>query len=185
MKGQPRHKQIKGINISNEFGKMILETITDEELCVPNETTQELIDVDGDGFNSEEDCDDNDAEVYPGAPDICDMKDNNCDGQVDNDPSHFYVEWFPDADNDDFGLTSGSVLGCPNQPPQGYIERPGDCDDTNPLVNPTVTEVCDGIDNDCDSMVDVKFYLDADQDGFGDYGYSIDACSPPDGYTDN
>ena len=77
----------------------------------------------------------------------------------------------------------------------GYSEADGDCDDTNSALNPGMTEVCDGIDNDCDTLIDDDdpsneytadqvWYLDVDGDGAG--GLWIDAvyaCEQPiDGY---
>lgn len=70
----------------------------------------------------------------------------------------------------------------------GYVEaenecgiQGGDCDDTDPDVNPSATEICDGIDNNCDGNIDEgvtsTFYADADVDGFGDADNSIEACS--------
>lgn len=45
----------------------------------------ELTELDGDGYLSDEDCDDNNAQVNPGSEEWCDGYDNNCDGQVDED----------------------------------------------------------------------------------------------------
>ncbi|MBU0984159.1 MAG: putative metal-binding motif-containing protein [candidate division Zixibacteria bacterium] len=71
----------------------------------------------------------------------------------------------------------------------GYTETDGDCDDTDPSVNPGAIEVCNGIDDNCDGSVDegcVTYYRDADGDGYGDpYEYVV-ATSQPGGYvTDN
>ena len=65
-----------------------------------------------------------------------------------------------------------------------------DCDDGDPAINPGATEVCDGVDNDCDTQTDegvkTTYYEDADGDGYGDPGVSQDACAAPAGYvTDN
>ncbi|MFQ5606612.1 MAG: MopE-related protein, partial [Candidatus Zixiibacteriota bacterium] len=83
-------------------------------------------DGDGDGFGVCVDCDDTDPAVFPGAPELCDGKDNDCDGLVDG----------PDADND------GVTVAC------------GDCDDNDPVVFLGAPELCDGKDNNCDGLVD-------------------------------
>ena len=61
-----------------------------------------------------------------------------------------------------------------------------DCDDWDPVVNPEEDESCDGIDNNCDGQVDegvnTEYFLDADNDGFGDENTSLYACQPPSGY---
>ena len=60
----------------------------------------ESIDADGDGFNSSEDCDDTDPDVYSGAEEICDSVDNNCDGEIDEG---LLVDFYLDADGDGYG----------------------------------------------------------------------------------
>jgi hypothetical protein len=67
-----------------------------------------------------------------------------------------------------------------------------DCDDTNPDVHPSVDEVCDGIDNDCDRMIDeaeaidaVRWAPDADGDGYGDWAAAVLSCEPVDGMIPN
>ena len=58
------------------------------------------------------------------------------------------------------------------------------------MVNPGAVEFCDGIDNDCNGMVDDNlaintYYLDSDNDGYGALGFPLDTCLlvPPSGYT--
>lgn len=108
--------------------------------------------ADGDGYVSVEypeeggqDCDDTDPETRPGAEEVCDYKDNDCDGDVDEGVS----TWYPDGDGDGYGDSSGLVTTC--SPPADYVNRPGDCDDDEPTVNPGEEEICnDYLDNNCD-----------------------------------
>lgn len=156
-------------------------------------------DTDGDGFGNpnvsqqsntqptgyvsdDTDCDDTEPNAYPGNTEVCDGIDNNCDGQVDEGLlSTFYA----DSDGDGFGNASDSVQAC--SAPAGYVSDNTDCDDTEGNNYPGNTEVCDGIDNNCDGQVDegvlLTFFADSDGDGFGDASVSIDACSAPTGYV--
>ena len=75
------------------------------------------------------DCHDQDRTIYPGAIELCDGSDNDCNGEID--------EGF-DQDQDGFSSCFD-----------------GDCDDTNPDTYPGAPEICnDGIDNNCDGEVD-------------------------------
>ena len=64
-----------------------------------------------------------------------------------------------------------------------------DCDDQNPLINAGAQEICDGLDNDCDDVIDngvlLTLFIDGDQDGFGDPNNSIESCTFENGYVDN
>jgi hypothetical protein len=95
-------------------------------------------DYDGDGWCAPEDCDIVDASVYPGAPELCDGLDNDCDGVV---PAAEF-----DADSD------------------GFWPCQGDCNDGDGTVLPGAPELCDGLDNDCDGVVP-EDELDQDADG--------------------
>ncbi len=91
-------------------------------------------DGDGDGHQVPgDDCDDTDAAVYLGAPEIVDGKDNDCNGIADTGTNT------DDADKD------------------GVTIAKGDCDDTHAETHPGATEVLDGRDNDCDGQVDEDF----------------------------
>ncbi|WP_158623492.1 MopE-related protein [Corallococcus sp. CA053C] len=81
---------------------------------------------------------------------VCDGKDNDCDGQSDDGLA--FQAWYRDQDGDIYGLTSTSVLACLQ--PAGHVPNGGDCNDNNPAFNPGAPEVCDGVDNDCDGQVD-------------------------------
>lgn len=105
-------------------------------------------DADLDGWVACEDCDDADAATFPGAPESCDGRDEDCDGVVDPPSAVDAATWYRDADGDGWGLDAQTAPGCAQ--PSGYAATPGDCDDTNAGTNPGALEVCeDGIDNDC------------------------------------
>ena len=133
------------------------------------------------------DCDDYTAVVNPGAPEVCDTQDNDCDGYVDDaDPDVTdMTTWYADVDGDEFGDATDSRIGC-FQPPS-YVADDTDCEDGDVAVNPDAQELCDTIDNDCDADVDdadssvapgTTTYTDADGDGFGDSATATTACAP-------
>ena len=106
-------------------------------------------DADQDGFVAQDDCDDRDPFVYPGADEICDGRDNNCNGEVDEGVLFVY---YPDFDGDGFGDDSASITSC--SLPEQYIAVGNDCDDGDVTIHPGARELCDEIDNDCDGEVD-------------------------------
>jgi hypothetical protein len=140
------------------------------------------IDADGDGYA--DDCDDSNASVFPGAVEICDGLDNNCDGIVDNEVSDG-VTWYVDGDVDGFGNPDSSVMSC-ERPDGLYVANDWDCDDTNGKTNPNSYEICDGVDNDCNGEVDddainaSTWYGDGDLDGHGDPEAEVVTCDQPD-----
>jgi len=152
------------------------------------------IDNDQDGFTADVDCDDNDASVYPGAPEICDGKDNSCNSLIDDEDPEVVDQpaWYPDEDLDGFGDPEREVLACIQ--PADLIVDGTDCDDTDPTVYPGAPEICDGQDNSCNDLIDdedplvegqSEWFRDADGDGLGDPESSVLACEQPDGYVDN
>ena len=146
-------------------------------------TEATLSDSDSDGYLADEDCDDADPNIYPGATELCDGLDNNCDGEIDEGVlSIFYA----DADGDGFGSDSVSIEAC--EVPNGYVPISSDCDDDNPAVFPGVTDNCDGIDNDCDGVIDNggegRWYQDLDGDGYGDDATLLEGCQPSEEYID-
>ncbi len=138
-------------------------------------------DADGDGSPESEDCDDHDVAVHPGAAELCDQRDNDCDGDIDEGVE---VALWLDADGDGFGVAT-SVQGC--QGAAGTATNTEDCDDTDPAVYPGAKEICDdGKDEDCadGDLVSTVWYADTDGDGFGNAAASASLCAPPtSGYT--
>ncbi len=134
------------------------------------------------------DCDDTDNDNHPGADEVCDNEDNDCDGKVDENESIDAKTWYVDSDKDGFGNIAVSVKAC--KAPPGTIEIPGDCDDAKASVNPKASELCDNIDNNCNGQTDENssedaktWYKDKDKDGFGDPDVYLKACVTLDGYT--
>ena len=95
--------------------------------------------------------------------------------------------WYADVDGDGYGSPSYSQASCLQ--PTGYVTDSTDCDDTDELIYPGAEEYCDTIDQDCDGQVDdddaldaPQWFLDADEDGFGDASSTTSACNQPTGY---
>ncbi|MFK7928164.1 MAG: MopE-related protein [Myxococcota bacterium] len=104
-------------------------------------------DADGDGYNADRDCNDNDRTVNPGAIEICDDgKDNDCTGG-DRKSSLVWV----DGDGDGFGAAERRICRSRRT---GEVSKSGDCDDARSVVFPGADELCDGLDNDCDGTID-------------------------------
>jgi hypothetical protein len=102
-------------------------------------------DRDGDGSPTSEDCDDSDADVFPGAPELCDGVDNDCDTEIDEDG----FAAFDDADGDGFGDDSTEEWVC--EATENQVQIGGDCNDSDAAVYPGAAEICNGIDDDCDA----------------------------------
>ncbi len=103
------------------------------------------------------DCDDYRKTTFPGAKELCNMIDDNCDGQIDEDAVP--VELWPDADGDGYydartEKTGEPKIGCAGL--KGWAAEPGDCQPMNKAVNPGATEVCNNLDDDCDGDVDER-----------------------------
>ncbi|RJQ15337.1 MAG: hypothetical protein C4560_10850 [Nitrospiraceae bacterium] len=132
------------------------------------------------------DCDDENASANPGAAEVCDLVDNDCNGQIDE--GFALYTYYRDLDEDAYGNPSDLLQRC-TQPP-GYAANDADCDDSNASINPAAVELCDFVDNNCDGQIDEGFtwntyYRDYDRDGHGTYVMPILACTMPDGYSAN
>lgn len=142
-------------------------------------------DQDGDGFGNPDvataacqapagfvadarDCDDSNAEIFPGAPEVCDQIDNDCDGRVDRDDSGLDLStrgvFYADDDLDGYGDPASGIERC--SAPEGYVDNDKDCDDADPEKTP-----------------ESLWFRDEDLDGFGAEGMVVESCDAPDGYT--
>ncbi len=146
-------------------------------------------DDDGDGVADVvcggSDCDDANADVYPGAQELCNGIDDDCDRMVDGASAD--AMWYLDLDRDGYGdSTRPAISSC--EPQAGRVPRGGDCDDGDASIHPRVPDLCDGIDADCDGSIDengVRFayFPDADGDGWGasDAASIVFRCTRPAG----
>ena len=133
--------------------------------------------------DNNDDCDDDETNVNPSVAEICDDVDNNCDGVVDGELAADAITRWADADGDLFGDPLRELTACEGDLPTtvAWIDNDLDCDDLHATANPGATEVCDGIDNDCDGLTDngedrLIFFVDTDADGFGDASQPIQSC---------
>lgn len=136
----------------------------------------ELPDHDEDGFNADQECNDEDSQVFPGQTELCNGIDDDCDGEVDDG---VLTTWYSDKDGDGYGLETSSVEAC--EAPGNSTTIAGDCNDRSDAYHPGAEEVCDGTDNNCDGVVDEGVthtaYADDDNDGFGDPNRPVQTCS--------
>ncbi|HKY32739.1 MAG TPA: putative metal-binding motif-containing protein [Candidatus Polarisedimenticolia bacterium] len=100
------------------------------------------VDMDSDGHNDTLDCDDDDPLTFPGAAEVCNGNDDDCDGLLDEDF---------DQDQDLYTTCGGDCNDDPN---------------TGRFVNPGATEVWNGVDDNCDNVVDNVNLIDGDADGY-------------------
>ena len=130
-----------------------------------SDSAANLADDDGDGVTSDFDCDDADPAV--GGP----------------------TSYLLDVDQDGFGDDTTLAEGCA---PAEAVTVGGDCDDAQATVYPGAAEACDGLDNDCDGLLDgddddntgaVDWYRDEDADGYGVTSDSVRSCDGPAGYA--
>ncbi len=120
-----------------------------------------VADADGDGFAVEVDCDDANRDVWPGAPELCNTVDDDCDARIDEEAVDTHV-FFQDLDGDGHGTTGDTRTAC--AAPSGFSALDDDCDDADAARHPGATEsdCSDPVDYNCDGSV---AYADADGDG--------------------
>ena len=135
------------------------------------------------------DCDDINSSANPGGIEVCDDVDKLTDGQVDEGVGSTGTVWYYDGDGDGYGDSNISEIGC--LPSPNYVAIDGDCDDFDANNYPGNTEVCDGQDNNCDTLVDdddglitgqLTWYEDQDSDGMGSGVVQL-ACVQPGGFV--
>ena len=126
--------------------------------------------------NVNRDCQPFNGGIYPGASEMCNGADENCNNLFD--------ESF-DSDNDGY-----TTCGTKTDGSDKSVNNVGlDCNDNNKNINPGVKEICNLVDDNCNAQTDEgvqkTFYNDKDKDGKGNANDSILACTLPVGYTTN
>ncbi len=136
-----------------------------------------------DGFVADgSDCEDGDAAVHPDADEHCDTLDEDCDDVADNDAVDG-IAVYADVDLDGFGDPNAPETACAVV--DGFVVNNADCDDSSAAIAPGAAEYCDGVDENCDSLIDndavdpLTWYGDSDADGYGDPTETVDQCDQP------
>lgn len=144
------------------------------------------VDADGDGHEAGPDCDDTNPDVFPGATEVCNGIDDNCDAQTDEG---VVTRWYADTDGDGYGDPNYATDGCDQ--PENAAANGDDCNDSDADQNPDARERCNDEDDDCDGSIDEdpldpsSWYSDGDEDGYGDPDSEVQACDQPSGTVDN
>jgi hypothetical protein len=142
--------------------------------------------------------------VFHGQAEVCNGKDDNCNGQVDEEnaaacvppdnPTSWkggYALFYFDGDGDGYGSTSVAARCLCNPDGKYTTTTGGDCDDTNPAVNPGAQEDCstpyddncNGSTNDVGAAHCKPYYVDVDGDGYGDPNHQECLCTATSAYT--
>jgi hypothetical protein len=152
----------------------------------PDLAIESCVAPDGYVLNSD-DCDDTDRRRRPGAAEVCDGIDNDCDDAIDDaDPEGIVgpARWYADGDGDGYGNPLVWEEGC--EASDGFTADNSDCDDERAESHPGAAEYCDERDNNCDGFIDEEgaldaptYYVDSDGDGYGDPERPRQACVMP------
>lgn len=135
------------------------------------------------------DCDDSSAFVGPDIAEACNGIDDDCDELTDSEGSDGCTWYYQDNDSDTYGNPAASKCLCA---PSGKFTaaKVGDCNDSSALINPTIVEACNGVDDNCDGVRDVedsagctRYYADVDMDSVGVAWDSKCLCRKTDFYT--
>jgi hypothetical protein len=140
------------------------------------------VDIDGDGVSNDDDCLPLNPAVYPGAPESCNLTDDDCNGVLDDKNALGCTDYFLDLDADGYGsdLAPPECLCEPNPVTYYTAELPGDCNDLLATTHPGAGDPCNGMDDNCDGTVDDEDF-DLDQDGIAD---CLDLDDDGDGFLD-
>jgi hypothetical protein len=117
-----------------------------------------------------EDCNDDNIFINPNATEKCNGVDDDCDGETDE--GCVIVTYYQDLDGDGYGTSISEQKEYKAEGYSGWAESTGDCNDLNVAVNPGVSEICNGVDDDCsngpdDGLEFNDYFVDGDEDGFG------------------
>ncbi|MCO4760465.1 MAG: putative metal-binding motif-containing protein [Myxococcales bacterium] len=131
------------------------------------------------------DCNDIAKTINPGAKEVCNDIDDNCNSATDEPGASGCSVFYKDKDGDTFGDPDDAACVCPSKKPADLISQAGDCDDNNPKVKPGATEKCNQIDDNCNAKTDEEdsegcklYYIDIDKDTYGPSDKSKCLCGP-------